>query len=287
MHGGPAVSVRITWRGTRQQLIDALGRIPKILAGLLPDPGGVVKALLLRIGGVLLSKIQQAYITASEGQTNKLGITWQKLSPVTLLLRRTGAQGPKALAKLKARIAGMPAATQARIKRQYRQQLAILHNLDPFSLRHRRAALRILNKKAKKGLVTPTRYKQLRKLLTGGVKPAQLEHFALAQATALILRDTGALLNSLSPGTASADKILKADVGKVIVGTNTKYFKYHQSDRPRAKKKDGTDKLPRRQILPDAGKPIPAEWYAAMSAEFAKGIASKPFLLAVLGPMAA
>ncbi len=280
-------SVSIRWTGTRHELIDKLRTIPKVLSGQLPDPGGVVEGLLLRIGMVLLGKIQEAYITASEGRVNKLGIQWKPLSIVTLLLRRTGQTGSKGLAKLKTRIAGMTIRNQRRIKELYRQQLLILHNLDPYSLTHKTHARNILEKKRRAGLITPTRYNELRKVLDSRLKPQSIEAFALAQATALILRDTGRMLNSLGPGTASADRIARAVPGAVIVGTNVTYFKYHQSSAPRIKKKDGSDKLPRRQVLPDATHPIPQDWWEAMTAECAKGIASKAFLLAVLGPKAA
>lgn len=65
-----------------------------------------------------------------------------------------------------------------------------------------------------------------------------------------ILRDTGLLFGSLSPGTFTKDTILQAGAGRVIVGTNQKPW-HHR----------GTRRLPARPYWPPDGK-LPADWWA-------------------------
>lgn len=74
-----------------------------------------------------------------------------------------------------------------------------------------------------------------------------------------ILRDTGILLNSLSPGVDPPFQVLRTEPGVVIVGTNVTCAKYHHSDKPRKMKKDGTPKLPQRRLWPTVDK-WPSKW---------------------------
>jgi hypothetical protein len=94
-----------------------------------------------------------------------------------------------------------------------------------------------------------------------------------------ILRDTGVLLASLSPGTldasgknyskptatgkskrakaireGGAQQIFEPGAGEIIVGTNVKYAATHQhGDRKR--------NIPARPFLPDENNPVPAIWF--------------------------
>lgn len=66
-----------------------------------------------------------------------------------------------------------------------------------------------------------------------------------------ILRDTGLLLNSLSPGVASADQIFRLAPGTVIIGTNRKGALFHHMGIP--------GRLPQRRLWPDP-KRWPKSW---------------------------
>lgn len=77
-----------------------------------------------------------------------------------------------------------------------------------------------------------------------------------------ILRDTGVLFNSMSPGvdgrSGNKDQVFQHEQGAVIVGTNVPYAVYHHSDEPRKLKSDGTPRLPQRRLWPK-----PQNWPAA------------------------
>ena len=80
-----------------------------------------------------------------------------------------------------------------------------------------------------------------------------------------ILRDTGVLLNSLSPGVPNgasyskptdpggSEQIMEVIGDTVAVGTNVKYAATHNYG-------DASRNIPRRQFLPDDDSQIPEEW---------------------------
>ena len=67
-----------------------------------------------------------------------------------------------------------------------------------------------------------------------------------------ILRDTGLLLNSLSPGVASSERVFRVAPGEVIVGTNRKGAKGHHEGIP--------GRLPQRRLWPSPSN-WPASWW--------------------------
>ena len=77
---------------------------------------------------------------------------------------------------------------------------------------------------------------------------------------AQILRDTGVLLNSLSPGGPA--NFLEPIQGGVSIGTNVPYARYHH---------DGTDTIPRRRLWPEPDA-WPAKWWSDISEEVRNGV---------------
>lgn len=275
--------MKIQWHGTKAELLARLRQLPGTLAG--NDSTGMVEGIGLRMGGVLLSKIQEAYETASEGGTNELGVSWEPLAASTLALRNK-VTGAKALAKLRATLTALPAHRKQLIKIQRDRLLQVYRN-DPGSKGQRRQALRFL--KLMQPYIAPSRFKKLTAEIKAQ-KPDRGAKLAFSGGFAVILRDTGGLFNSLSP-TTTADTILTAAPGSITVGSNKtvnglNLLELHDSDKPRAKKKDGTDRLPRRQVLPDGAHPIPQAWWDEMLGAYTSAINQKRFWTAFLGPLA-
>jgi phage gpG-like protein len=76
-----------------------------------------------------------------------------------------------------------------------------------------------------------------------------------------ILRDTGRLLASLTPG--QAGNVQRTEPGAVVIGTNVKYAVFHHH---------GTAKIPQRRLWPDPQK-WPARWRAALARQARDGLA--------------
>lgn len=89
-----------------------------------------------------------------------------------------------------------------------------------------------------------------------------------------ILRDTGRLLNSLSPGVSgpsgSTDQVFEVRPGEVVVGTNVEYAKYHH---------DGTSRLPQRRLWPEPSS-WPRAWWDQLAVAARTGLIRLVALLA-------
>lgn len=72
-----------------------------------------------------------------------------------------------------------------------------------------------------------------------------------------ILRDTGRLLNGLSPGVLGSDQVFRLEPGKVIVGTNVSYAHYHHLGG------DVPGRPPQRRLWP-APQDWPAAWWTLL-----------------------
>lgn len=278
--------MKIAWRGSKADLVARLRELPRTLTGAEPDHSGVVDAAGLRTGGVLLSHIQGAYETKSEGGTDEMGIQWEPLAASTLALRRK-VTGAKSLGKLRATLTALPAHRKRLIQVQRNRLLEVYRN-DPGSRAQRRQALRFL--KLMQPYLTPSRFKKLTSEIKAQ-KPAKGAALAFSGAFAVILRDTGGLFNSLSP-TVTADTVLAAGPGSITVGSNKttasghNLLDLHDSAQPRKQKASGGDRLPRRQVLPDAAHPIPPQWWADMVAAYAGGLNQREFWVSYLGNQA-
>ncbi len=250
----------IQFRGTRQDVRLVAAQLVAILAGRQPDVHGIARGFQLAIGFAALSDIKDAFIIKSRGGTDAMGIRWPPLSREYLAYGRRFGPGE-----------------QSRLKQG--AGLGRAHSKAPGG---------------RKGLLTAAQLKQWRKIyvrllnrfiLSEGEAEAKSHAAAIAWSvlkrhgakTKLevfgnrqvdILRDTGILLNSLSPGILSgsgpsvnysppssdggAEQIFDLQPGEVIVGTNVEYASAHQK---------GIG-VPQRKFLPDEANPVPTVWWA-------------------------
>jgi hypothetical protein len=77
----------LVYRGTRADLDALLKAVPLILAGKLPDPLGITRAVAFRMANALLSQVQQDFITLSRGGVSRDGRKWAPLKPSTVRKR--------------------------------------------------------------------------------------------------------------------------------------------------------------------------------------------------------
>lgn len=220
-------------RADRAAIRDALARIPEEMRG----SGQASQAMLLRCGMVLLGRIKRAFVVKARGGTDEAGDRWAPLSPKTIAYGRRGrtkAERGRASRPSQALTAGQ----QHRWWTYYRQGLAIF--------------------KGNKGAAARRAWAILRR--DGGVATL-LEKYGGRQVE--ILRDTGLLLNSLSPGSNSAEQVLRTGRGEVVVGTNRKGAKFHH---------EGTRRMPKRRLWPPPSS-WPANWWKDITSEVRAGLA--------------
>lgn len=205
---------------SRAILNNAIGRIPQeAQAG-----GDTAAAMMTRCGLVVLERIKRAFVIKARGGTDEAGERWVPLSPKTIAYSRRGRTGSEK------KRGNRP--SQALNRKQqdrwwdlYRQGLAM------FNGNKGSAAKRAWGIVKREGAVT------------------LLDKYGHRQVE--ILRDTGLLLNSLSPG-YSIDQVFHVARGEVIIGTKRKGAAAHHTGVP--------GRLPQRRLWPEPRKWPPAWW---------------------------
>ena len=204
--------------------------------------GPIADAMMMRCGLAALGRIKQAFVVKSRGGTDEAGESWKPLSPRTITYSKTRQRGRGGRTKAEKSRATRPsqalnAKQQARWWAVYRRQLAIY--------------------KGDKGHAAAVAWLVLKgegaQTLVGKYGGRQVE----------ILRDTGLLLNSLSPGVASGEQVFRVAPGEVVVGTNRKGAVGHHNGIP--------GRLPQRRLWPSVNR-WPPTWWADIQNEVKQGL---------------
>lgn len=241
----------IVYRGTRQDLLLQVAQLSAILSGRAADATGIAKAFLMAIGYAALADIRDAYVKKARGGTDAMGVRWAPLRPRTIANRRVGP-GDRNNANVQAWEQARKRELR-RIQREFERQEGDLYDrflLSMDAAEARRRARQIASRRATEQ--------------TGMTKIQ-----ALGSRNVEILRDTGVLMNSLTPGVLSASgssmtysppsgeggqhQVFKIGPGEVIVGTIDKKAATHQNGDP-------ARNIPQRKILPEESDTIPADW---------------------------
>lgn len=204
--------------------------------------GPVADAMMTRLGLALLGRIRTAFVVKARGGTDEAGERWQPLSPRTIAYSKTRQRGRGGRTRAEKARATRPsqaltAKQQDRWWEVYRRQLAIYKG----DKRHAAAvAWLVLKREGARTLVDKYGYRQVE-----------------------ILRDTGLLLNSLSPGVASGEQVFRVGRGEAIVGTNRKGAAAHHRGVP--------GRLPQRRLWAPPSR-WPDSWWADISDQAQQGI---------------
>ncbi len=249
----------VYFRGTRADITRIALQLAAVLAGRAPDTHGVARGFMLTLGFAALTDIKEAYLIKAAGGTDEMGIRWPPLSPETIANRRVG-RGDKT--------------TRKRKGETFLQRLPRIESANLIKLREKIRKRETTKALKRFRLSLPEGEAQRRSKIVGGLKATretgQTKVETLGGRSVEILRDTGVLLNSLSPGRLTgsggsvtysppsgeggSEQIFELGAGEVIVGSNVIYFRTHQrGDRKR--------NIPQRKVLPDAETPVPQAWW--------------------------
>lgn len=217
------------FRGTRQDLAKILVSIPRDVAGGVDAAQGVQ----LRVGMEALSLIKEAFVIRARGGTDDSGLSWEPLKRATVAGRR-----PPPHKKRGERPRGLLTMAQDDLWRKiYGGTLA--------RLKGKGYAVADAH-----GLAAGHAWTVVK--VAGG--KTRLD--TLGGRSVEILRDTGLLLNSLSPGidgpSGHQNQVFRLEAGAVIVGTNRVGAAAHHYGVP--------GRLPQRRLWPEPAK-WPASWW--------------------------
>ena len=269
-------STTVYFRGSRDEARRIIRGLGPILSGRSPDPLGIAQGVFLAVGFAVLSDVKADFVRKSRGETGEDGVKWPPLSPAYLAYGRRFGRGEQTALKKAAGLGGThryaPGGakgllTAEQLKRWRQVYSRVLHRL-------------MLSMHAEKwSLDTDAEIQASR--FTTGEGGAKSKAAAIAWATVKaegaktklevyghrkvdILRDTGILLNSLSPGqleggdyrppTAEGgeQQIMRTIGNGVVVGTSVPYAGVHQH----GSQKHG---IPARPFLPER---VPDVWAA-------------------------
>lgn len=222
--------------------------VPRMLSGRMPDGrgGALARGFALRLAVVAMTIIKTAYLVKAKGGTDEAGERWKPLSAFTIAERMKKGKRARESRKLK------------------RARLAV----EKAEAAYKRAKSRILKSPSLRGFLknadrqtaAKARLWAARKKLNRAV-----DEYRAALGSIEILRDTGRLYNSLSPGFTGAlrpDGAMEVVPGMVTFGTNVKYARRHQY---------GDRRCPQRRLWPEIGK-WPRSWHNQINDAAASGI---------------
>ncbi len=243
----PSVSNTIHVTATRAQVVRILNDLPRLLNGSPGGAGGFVRALQVRVGLSILERIKDAFLVKAAGGTDAAGDSWPPLKPSTIAYGR-------ALPRKRPFWQTHPSHALTPKRRDRWWQLYYGFKAK-FRGNKRRAA-------ATAWVVLRTEQPGIRTLMDKS-KGKQVE----------ILRDTGLLLNSLSPGVPAdtapmsppkvRKQVFRCTPGVAIIGTNRKgAAKHHEGDPPR---------FPQRRLWPEPSR-WPAEWWSDAVGQLRQGV---------------
>jgi hypothetical protein len=253
------IDVTINTSKSTARVLNAIARLPQVASGVMP-PHLLANAILIRIGLAVLGRIKTAFVVKSRGGTDDTGLRWKPLSPHTIAYHRRHPQksrkGRTLLRRLPAqskRAAYRPSFALTKRQREkwwrlYRRGVAIYGNHPAGKKRSAAGAWIILKREGARTLMD----------LYGH---AQVE----------ILRDTGLLLNSLTPGIARSNRrpppvknqVFRLEPGVVTIGTNRLWAWTHHHGVP--------GKIPQRRLWPDP-RNWPTTWWNDFLTQAQQGV---------------
>lgn len=240
----------VNTKAAPSKILQAINGFLSALTGGGPDRGNLARSCHLAVGVAALSDIKADFIRKSSGQTGEDGVTWAPLTPEYLAYQRRFGKGEKAALK---KAAGVPRGgmfSPKPVKPEYGKELPMRAGLLTksqtenwwdyyFEAKHRflMSGYGLTAAKRAAAQVAWARVKaEGGKTFLGVYGNRKVD----------ILRDTGVLLNSLSPGVfdgsnyqkpsgrGGSQQVMKNVDDGVIVGTNVAYAGCHQNGKGRS-----------------------------------------------------
>jgi hypothetical protein len=242
-------------RANRAAVRRAVAAIPTVaLRG-----GSVARAMMVRCGMTLLGRIRRAFITKARGGVDEAGDSWKPLKPSTIAYSRRHKKkpgNPRVLGPVFSQAKRPPWVPKKTVRAGYAPSYALTtKQRDRWWDLYRRGLA--MYRGDKSHAASRAWY-----ILKSEGATTLIEQYGGTKVD--ILRDTGLLLNSLSPGVNSSVQVFRVLPGEVIVGTNRKWAGTHHRGNP----KRG---LPQRRLWPEVRR-WPSVWWIDILEQCKQGL---------------
>ncbi len=242
-------------RATRAAVRQAVDHSPQQAR----STGAAAKAMMVRCGTVALGRIMRAFIEKSRGGTDEAGDSWKPLKPTTIAYGRRHRKkpgNPRTQGPVFSRAKRLPWIPKKQIRAGFAPSYALTAKQRDRWWQVYSQGLAMF--RGNKGSAARRAWAILKR---EGATTLIAEY---GNAKVDILRDTGLLLNSLSPGTSSSNQVFRVLPGEVIVGTNRKHAGTHHRGNP-------SRGLPQRRLWPDP-KRWPSSWWLDILEQARQGL---------------
>lgn len=245
----------INVQGKRRDIDKVIARAVAMMNGSAPA-GQLGRALWVRVGFQALSLIKASFLEKSLGGTDEAGESWKPLAKSTVAYSRRHRKlpGDPKMSPVFSRAKNLRWIPRSSKRAAFAPSYALT---EKQRTRWWQDYARLLAQyKGDKGHAAATAWI----LAKGRGATTLMEQFGNMKPP--ILRDTFLLYNSLSPGAAGATgkpekvkgQVFRVEAGKVIVGTNVPYAKFHH---------EGTKRCPQRRLWP-APRKWPSSWWGQL-----------------------
>jgi hypothetical protein len=239
----------LSTHATRRQVRTVLSKLPAIATGSVGGSTMLMRSLLVRIGLTALAHIRDAFVVKARGGTDETGLKWKPLSPYTIAYRRRHPGLPKKRSRLTHPSWMLKEKERKRWWKLYSRFLAMYKGDKSHAAAH---AWFILKEEGAQTILS-----------------------VYGNTRVEILRDTGLLLNSLTPGIdpivgiapstppRTPHQVFRLGQGEVVIGTNRKWCGTHHRGVP--------GRIPKRPLWPDPKK-WPSSWWRDILGQAREGL---------------
>lgn len=241
-------------RGSRSEIVRAIQQAAEVASGrIVGGASQAASALQTRIGLTALAHIRDAFVTKSRGGTDEAGLSWVPLAKSTVAYSRRHPGVPPG--KKRAGFAPSWMLTAKQRKRWWQIYRSLLGSAPQGSEFHR------FKPKGHEYNSHATAARRAWAILKAEGATTLMAEYGDTKVD--ILRDTGLLLNSLSPGVVGEvpNQVFKVGQGDVIIGTNRKWASVHHH---------GNARIPQRRLWPEPSQ-WPQSWWADVNEQARAG----------------
>lgn len=219
--------------------------------------GSTANAMMVRCGVAALRRIRAAFVVKSHGGTDEAGDRWAPLKPETIAYSRRHRKklGDPKQSQVFSRAKKLPWVPRPKIRAAYAPSYALTNRQrDRWWDVYRQGLAMFRGDKSHAA-------RRAWAILKSEGATTLIAQYGSAQVD--ILRNTGLLLSSLTPGSTVSEQIFRVQPGEVIVGTNRKGAAVHH--------RGVLGRLPQRRLWPPVNR-WPSSWWEDIAEQGRAGL---------------